>query len=215
MRPLYAFASLLLFSNPGGLFSQSTNAALSGRVMDPSKALIAGAKVAVIHALTNARYETVTNGSGGYHTTNLPPGPYRIEIEKQGFKKLVKPDVILHVQDALEIDFEMTLGAASETVNVEGGAPLVNTESGTVSTVVDRALLDNLPLNGRSFQTLILLTPGVVLTSTFFADQGQFSVNGQRADANYFTVDGVSANFGVTGYIAMVQTASGSLPAGC
>ena len=78
---------------------------------------------------------------------------------------------------------------------------------------MDRTFVENLPLNGRSFQTLIMLTPGVVVTATAFDDQGQFSVNGQRADANYFTVDGVSANFGVTGYIAMVQTASGALPA--
>src|SRR5262249_25726879 len=111
------------------------------------------------------------------------------------------------------IDFEMALGAASETITVEGGTPLVNTQSGTVSTVIDRTFVDNLPLNGRSFQTLILLTPGVVVTATAFDDQGQFSVNGQRADANYFTVDGVSANFGITGYLAMVQAASGALPA--
>src|SRR4029077_492325 len=134
-------------------------------------------------------------------------------IEKPGFKKLIKPDVILHVQDALEIDFEMTLGAASDTVTVEAGAPLVNTESGTVNTVIDRTFVENLPLNGRSFQTLIMLTPGVVVTVTGFQDQGQFSVNGQRADANYFTVDGVSANFGVTGYPALAQTGGGALPA--
>jgi hypothetical protein len=74
-------------------------------------------------------------------------------------------------------------------------------------------LVENLPLNGRSFQTLIMLTPGVVVTPTVFDDQGQFSVNGQRANANYFTVDGVSANFGVTGYFPLVQTAGGALPA--
>src|SRR5215472_5237157 len=69
------------------------------------------------------------------------------------------------------------------------------------------------PLNGRSFQTLIMLTPGVVVVATAFDDQGQFSINGQRADANYFTVDGVSANFGVTGYFPLVQAAGGALPA--
>ena len=68
-------------------------------------------------------------------------------------------------------------------------------------------------LKRRSFQTLIELTPGVVVTPSTFNDQGQISVNGQRADANYFTVDGVSANFGVTGFIAMMQSASGALPA--
>src|SRR5262245_37792808 len=208
-----AFSLLLVASIACVIRAQSTNVSLTGRITDPAKAIIVGAKIAAISAGTNVRYETTTNGSGEYYLANLHPGLYRIEIEKPGFKKLIKPDVILHVQDALEIDFEMTLGSVSETITVEGGAPLVNSESGTVSTVIDRTFVENLPLNGRSFQTLISLTPGVVLTPTAFNDQGQFSVNGQRADANYFTVDGVSANFGVTGYVALVQTAGGALPA--
>jgi hypothetical protein len=195
------------------LRAQSTNATLTGRITDPSKAVIADAKIAAISVGTNLRYESTTNSSGEYYLANLPPNPYRIEIEKPGFKKLIKPDVFLHVQDALEIDFEMTLGAITDTVSVEAGAPLVNTESGTVSTVVDHAFVENLPLNGRSFQTLIQLTPGVVVTATAAVDQGQFSVNGQHADANYFMVDGVSTNFGVTGFPALVQTAGGALPA--
>src|SRR5580658_8636098 len=195
------------------LRAQSTNASITGRVTDPSKALIAGAKAAAVSSGTSFRYAAATNGSGEYYLTNLPPGTYRIEIEKTGFKKLIKPDVTLHVQDAIELNFELTLGSTSETITVEAGAPLANTESATVSTVVDRHFAENLPLNGRSFQTLIMLTPGVVVTQTAYDDQGQFSVNGQRADANYFTVDGVSANFGVTGYGPMVQTAGGALPA--
>lgn len=161
----------------------------------------------------NVRHETTTNASGEYFLANLPPGDYRLEIEKPGFKKIIKPGVTLHVQDALELVFELTIGSLSETVTIEAGAPPLNTESATVSTVVGRAFVENLPLNGGSFQTLIALTPGVVLTPTAFNDQGQFSVNGQRADANYFTVDGVSANFGVTGFAAMMQGASGALPA--
>jgi hypothetical protein len=196
-----------------GATAQGTNASIAGRVTDPSKALIVGANVAAVNAGTNVRSEAATNGSGEYHFTNLPPGGYRMEIGKPGFKKLIRPNVDLHVQDALEIDFEMAVGSASETVTVEGGAPLVDTESATVSTVIDHTFVDNLPLNGRSFQTLIMLTPGVVVTSTAFDDQGQFSVNGQRADANYFTVDGVSANFGVTAYFPLVQAAGGALPA--
>src|SRR5580693_332476 len=195
------------------LRAQSTNASITGRVTDPSKALIAGAKAAAVSSGTSFRYAAATNGSGEYYLTNLPPGSYRIEIEKAGFKKLIKPDVTLHVQDAIELNFELTLGSTSETITVEAGAPLVNTESATVSTVVDRTFVDNLPLNGRSFQTLIMLVPGVAVTPTALDDQGQFSVNGQRADANYFTVDGVSATFGVTGYGPLVQTAGGALPA--
>jgi hypothetical protein len=208
-----ALAFLLTASLTLALRAQSTNASLTGRITDPAKALIVDARVAAVRAGTNARYETTTNTSGEYYLANLPPGDYRIEVEKPGFKKMIKPGVTLHVQDALELDFEMTLGDVSETVTVEAGAPQVNTESAAVSTVVDHAFVENLPLNGRSFQTLITLTPGVVLTPTAFNDQGQFSVNGQRADANYFTVDGVSANFGVTGFVALMQSASGALPA--
>src|SRR6185503_3209039 len=102
-----------------------------------------------------------SNGSGEYYLANLPPGSYRIEVEKPGFKKLIKPNVVLHVQDALKIDFELSIG----------------TVSGTVSTVIDRTFVENLPLNGRSFQTLIMLAPGVVVTPTARTDQGQFSVN--------------------------------------
>jgi len=210
--PALAVCLLLLFSS-SVLRAQSTSASLTGHVTDPSHALIAGAKISAINTGTNFRYETSTNGSGEYYLTNLPPGLYQIEIEKSGFKKLIKPDVTLHVQDAIEINFELSLGSATDTVTVQSGAPLVNTESATVSTVIDHSFVDNIPLNGRSFQTLIMFAPGVVVTPTAFDDQGQFSVNGQRADANYFTVDGVSANFAVTGYGPLVQAGGGALPA--
>ncbi|HKR12335.1 MAG TPA: TonB-dependent receptor, partial [Pyrinomonadaceae bacterium] len=192
---------------------QSTNASLTGRLTDPARALIVAARVTVISATRSVRYETSTNDSGEYYLANLPPDRYDLEIEKSGFKKLIKPNVILHVQDTLRIDLELTIGDVAEVVTVEAGAPVLNTESPTVSTVVDKTFVENIPLNGRSFQSLIALTPGVVLTVTSQNDQGQFSVNGQRADANYFTVDGVSANFGVTGAPTLVQTAGGSLPA--
>jgi hypothetical protein len=197
----------------GVLHAQSTNGSISGRVTDPSKALIVGAKVGAASTATKFRYETTTNGSGQYYITSLPPGNYRIEVEKTGFKKLIKPDVIVHIQDALQVDFEMTLGSTSESITVEGGAPLVSTESVAVSTVIDHRFVEDLPLNGRSFQSLITLTPGVVLTSTAYNNQGQFSVNGQRSDSNYFTVDGVSANVGVAAGNPINSSAAGSLPA--
>ncbi|HVI10301.1 MAG TPA: carboxypeptidase regulatory-like domain-containing protein [Candidatus Binatia bacterium] len=211
LRSLAAVVFPVFFA--GALCAQSTNASLSGSVTDPSKARIIGATVAAINSSMNVRTEARTNSAGEYYLPNLVPGAYRIEVGETGFKTLIRPEVILHVQDALTMDFQMTVGPTSESIRVEGGAPLVNTESATVSTVVDRTFVEDLPLNGRTFQTLILLTPGVVVTPTAFDDQGQFSVNGQRADANYFTVDGVSGNFGVTGYQALVQSGSGALPA--
>lgn len=213
LRPLAALAVISLVLCRPVLLAQSTSASLTGRVTDPSKARIVDAKVVAMSAETSVGYKTISNDSGDYYLSNLPPGLYRLEIEKAGFKRLVRPDVILHVQDALEINFEMTVGPASESVTVHGGTPAVNTESATVSTVIDRDFVDSLPLNGRSFQTLLMLTPGVVATQTAYDDQGQFSVNGQRADGNYFSVDGVSANFGVTGYLALTQGGTGALPA--
>jgi hypothetical protein len=102
-----------------------------------------------------------------------------------------------NVQDHIEQNFHLDVGSVAESVTVEVAAPLINTESAAVSTVVDRQFAENLPMNGRSFQTLIQLTPGVVLTPSNFGDGGQFSINGQRAASNYWMVDGVSANIGI------------------
>ena len=104
--------------------AQSTNASLSGRLTDSSKARIAGARVAATDIATNIRNEVTTNTSGEYYLPNLAPGTYRMEVEKPGFQKMIRPNVILHVQDVLSIDFEMRVGSASERITVEGGAPL-------------------------------------------------------------------------------------------
>src|SRR5229473_8697994 len=179
------------------LRAQSPNGVLNGLVVDPSTGIIVGADVVAVNDVTGVQYTTKTNDEGIYVLPNLPPGPYRLQVSKAGFKTLIKPDITLNVQEALAINFTLPVGALSETVTVEGGATLVNTESAAVSTVVDRHFAENLPMNGRSFQTLIQLTPGVVLTTYDNHDNGQFSVNGQRAAANYWTVDGVGANVGI------------------
>src|SRR6202522_2203372 len=177
--------------------AQSIGASITGGVTDPSKAVVADAKVTAISVATGVLYTGSTNGSGDYYVTNLPPGTYRIEVEKTGFRTVIKPEVVLHVEDAFEINFEMTLGSASESVTVRGGAPLINTQSGSVSTVIDRQFVENLPLNGRSFNTLLQLTPGVVIAPSSLQSPGRFSISGQRTNGNNFSVDGVSANFGV------------------
>src|SRR5579863_5265326 len=191
------------------LHSQSPTATVNGQVRDTSGAVVQGADVQLIDDKTNARYPAKTNRDGIYSVTDLPPGTYHIQVSKMGFKTLVKPDILLNVLDARAINFDLPVGAISQTVTVEGGAPLVDTESAAVSTVVDRQFAENLPMNGRSFQTLIELTPGVVLTTSSYASDGQFSVNGQRADSNYWMVDGVSANIGVS--TGGSDTLSGSL----
>src|SRR5215469_15987381 len=87
----------------GLLDAQSPNASLTGRFTDPSKAIIIEVRVAAINVGTNIRYETMTNGTGEYYIPNLPPGTYRIEAQKTGFNTVIKPDVVLHVQEAVEI----------------------------------------------------------------------------------------------------------------
>src|ERR1700737_422721 len=144
------------------VIAQSSNASLTGRITDSSKAVTPDAKVIAINTGTRVRYETVTNETGSYYVTNLPPGTYRIEVEKLGFKAVLKSDVILHVQDALEINFEMVLGSASESVTVRGGAPLLDTESSTMGTVVEQRKAVELPLNGRNVFNLIELAASVV-----------------------------------------------------
>ena len=180
------------------LFAQSPNGSITGLVLDPSNRVISGAEILVINDVTGIKYASKTNDGGIYVVPNLPPGPYRLQVSKPGFKTLIKPDIVLNLQDNLSINFTLPVGAVIEAMTVQGGAPLVNTEDGTVSTVVDRQFAENLPMNGRSFQSLIELTPGVVVTTSNGADAGQFSVNGQRASANYWMLDGVSANTGVS-----------------
>jgi Carboxypeptidase regulatory-like domain/TonB dependent receptor len=204
--------AVLVLCCVAGLRAQSTHASLAGRVSDPSKAAIADALVVAISDATNLSHHASTDPSGQYRVRNLPPGSYRIEVEKPGFKKIVKPDVVVHVQDAVEIDFEMALGSIAESITVEAGAPLVNTRSASVSTVIDRGFVERLPLNGRSFQSLITMTPGVVRTPASSTTPGQFSVNGQRSDANYFMVDGVSANVGVQVTAGLGPAGAGAAP---
>lgn len=217
LRPTL-FLSIILFSplitwySPLLLRDQSTDATLTGFITDQSKAAMAEVRVDVINMDTNVHYPTKSNAEGSYTAPDLPPGTYKMELEKQGFKSIVKPDIILHVQDVIAINFTMAVGSTSESVTVEAGASPINTTDATVSTVVDRNFVQNLPLNGRSFQQLITLAPGVNLTGGT-SDYGEFSVNGQRATSNYLTVDGVSGNLGaVPG--ALLQTGMGQSATG-
>jgi carboxypeptidase family protein len=109
------------------------------------------------------------------------------------------------------------VGDSQTVITVHGGPPLINTEDASVGTVIDRDIIDQMPLNGRGIQTLIELSPGVVATPVVTASPGQFVVNGQRNDTGYFTVDGVSANFAALGSVSLlptgVQTVSPAIPA--
>jgi len=132
------------------LLAQSPNGVLNGLVVDPSNKVIAGADILVMNDVTGVKYLGKTNHDGIYIVPNLPPGPYRLQVSKVGFKTLIKPDIVLNIQDALSINFTLPVGAVFETVTVEGGASMINTTDASVSTVVDQTYVKNMPLNGRS-----------------------------------------------------------------
>ena len=203
-----------LFFSAGSLRGQSTNASLTGRVTDSSKAVVPEVKVIVINTGTRIHYETITNETGSYYVTNLPPGEYRIEVEKLGFKTVIKADVILHVQDVLDVNFEMVLGSASESVTVRGGAPLVDTESSTVGTVVERRKANELPLNGRNVFNLIELAPSVVPQGSATGTPvgvnpfgwGNYQVNGSFGNQSAEYLDGQPLNIGYINLPVLIPT---------
>src|SRR5260370_24518440 len=161
-----AVASLWMGFCVSSAFAQSTNAELSGRITDPNGLPVPKVKIEAVNVLTNVSTSTETNEAGIYVISALQPAIYRILVEKEGFDLIVKPNVELHVQDHGVLNFQLRVGSIATTVTVEGGVPLINTESATVSTLVDRQFAENLPMNGRSFQTLIQLTPGARVTPT-------------------------------------------------
>jgi hypothetical protein len=189
--------------------AQTEGARISGRVTDLSGAVIAGAECKITNLETNVSTATLTNQDGIYVIPDLHPAIYRLSIQKEGFRTVVQPKLQLYVQDAVNENFTLAIGPASESVTVADFG--LQTDSASVSTVVDDQFVQNMPLNGRSFQSLIALVPGVVFTSST-EGQGQFAVNGQRSDANYFTVDGVSANFGSAPLADLTQSLGGAIP---
>jgi hypothetical protein len=206
MRTAVGLVILLVVAFASALRAQTTNASVTGQITDPSKALIVGANVTLINAGTNLRYEGMTNGSGSYYVTDLPAGTYRLVVERSGFKTVIKPEITLHVQDIVEVNFEMPLGSTSEIVSVTGGAPLVQLSTSTISGVVDSTTVRELPLNGRDWTQLATLEPGVISANEYQQSLGtsnsrgfrgfgsEMSITGTRPTQNNYRIDGINAN---------------------
>ena len=213
MRKL-VLALLLGALHCGMTAAQSADASLTGRVSDPDKTVIAGATVTVINSGTGMRYRGFTNQTGTYYISNLPPARYRIEVEKQGFKAVIQSGIVLHVQDALEVNFEMTVGSASESVTVEGEAALIDTESSTVGTVVEQRKANELPLNGRNVFNLISLAPSVVPQGSSTGTPvgvnpfgwGNYQVNGSFGNQSAEYLDGQPLNIGYINLPVLIPT---------
>lgn len=188
---------------------QAEAGSISGLVTDPTGAVIVGADLRLVDIDRNTVREERSNSRGFYTFANVHPGRFRLEIQQPGFKIANITDVTVNTQDALEENVHLELGSTSESVTVQANGVNVNTTNASIGTVVDQEFVKSIPLNGRTFQSLLLLTPGMVFTPS---EQGQLSVNGGRTDSNYFTVDGVSGNIGVGVQSLYDQSASGTIP---
>jgi hypothetical protein len=196
-------AVMLVLSPVGALRAQITNASMTGRVTDPTKGVVEGAKVTLTNISTNVQSQGTTNETGSYYVTNLLPGRYRVQVEKPGFKTVIEPGIVLHVQDVLEVNFEMALGSVAESITVEAGAPTVELTTAAISAVVNATTVRELPLNGRSWTDLVLLQPGVTSVHTEFAVTdsskrgrrgygNEMAVGGSRPMQNNYRLDGIS-----------------------
>jgi len=183
----------------GAVPGWSQSAQISGVVRDRSAAVVANAQIELINEKTQVGLSTHTNGTGLYTMPSLEPGTYTLRISAPGFDTEVIHDVVVEVAGKLSRNVELKLGAQSEEVQVDGSGESINTTDASVSKVIDRRFVENLPLNGRSFQSLMTLAPGVlVVPSSGSGSSGEMSVNGQRSEANNYTIDGISANTGAS-----------------
>jgi hypothetical protein len=166
-----------------------------GAVHDSSGATIPKASVEFRNQDTGIRLQTKTNSEGQYHVAGINPGKYNATVEAKGFRMLTRENILFQVGDKAQIDFGLKVGNASETVTVDGSGETINTTDATVGTVIDSKFVQDIPLNGRSFQSLILLTPGVVTTTPQGNySSGQYVANGLPSDGSNHTLDGASAS---------------------
>ena len=181
--------------------AQST-AVLQGTVFDPNGGAVPGAKVTATNQATGVSFPTVTDGAGNYLFPTLPIGIYRVEISSAGFETVVVTDLKLDVATTVTKNVTLKIGQASTTVEVSGGAPIVDTTGTSLGQVINDKDVQDIPLNGRHFTDLALLTPGTVTGPangflTFpLRGQGAFAIDtaGQREDTTNWLVNGINLN---------------------
>jgi hypothetical protein len=182
---------------PATAIAQSTTATILGTVTDSSDAVMPGVAVTIVNEGTNSQRTVTTDGTGGYEAPLLPPGAYRVEGELTGFKKIIRSGITLQVDQRARVDLVLDLGAVTETIEVRADAPLVQSESAGIGTVVDNAKIVELPLNGRDFFQLSTLVTGTAPPaegSQNATQGGAVSVNGAREQSNNFLLDGIDNN---------------------
>lgn len=192
--------ALLLAAMPVAL-AQAPTGQINGTVSDPTGAVVPGAIVILTNSATNIKREIITNESGIFSLPALPPGTYSLSVEAKGFPRQVRERVDLQVGQTDQINFTLQVGNVAETIQVVGGAPVLQSETAELGTVIENRRIVELPLNGRNYLQLVSLAPGAT-TNGPASSQGQqrmggsrntFALNvaGQRAHYNHYTLDGI------------------------
>ena len=200
MKMIRLISAVLVLSITGMLRAQDT-ASIVGTVTDASGAAVADARVTLINAATQFTRTLATNSDGQYVASAIPPGEYEVRAEKQGFQKLARTGIRLTTASKLNVDLQLIVGSQTETVSVTATAPLLQSQSAEVSSLVDSRQMVTLPLVSRDFTDLVLLTPGAHAGSASNLGEGgspyamrggaNYSVNGALAAGNSYLVDGV------------------------
>ena len=180
------------------VWSQAPNAAISGQVTDPTGAAVAGATVTAQDLERGTSWPTQSNDAGFYTLPRLPVGNYDVRVEAKGFQTAVQRSVTLVLDQNAKIDFKLQVGQVSQTLEVTSSAPLLQTESTQISTVMEAHAIESLPLETRNYTQLALLLPGSVTTSPAAFNTGQSTfnagrpyINGNREQATYYLLDGM------------------------
>ncbi|MBI3477707.1 MAG: TonB-dependent receptor [Acidobacteria bacterium] len=200
LRPSRFLISVIIFSLCLALsvpaWAQKDAGSIVGTVKDGSGAVVVAAEVEVTDIERGQTFKTTTGESGEYVASPLHVGRYKVTVAKSGFKKAVSETVELNIQGRVAVNVTLQLGLLTEEVIVTGAAPLLETETSELGQVVDQKRVSNLPLNGRNFAQLALLSTGTAPSEPGARDEGGygFSANGARSLQNNFLLDGVDNN---------------------
>jgi hypothetical protein len=187
----YLYFLAILFAAVG--FAQAPTAMLTGRILDSTGAVIAGAKVTITHIETNETRTAISDSQGSFTVTNLALGRHSVVTEKSGFRRLEETGLELQVNQQARLDFTLEVGAVTESVEVTAAAPVLNTENGIKGEVISNQEITQMPLDGRNVTDLALLVPQV-LPSEGSNIGSPITVNGARNDNNNFYIDGINNN---------------------
>jgi hypothetical protein len=165
-----------------------------GAVNDVSGAVVVGAKVSLLNIDTNVSQDTQSDSSGEFIFTPVRIGNYTVRVALAGFATAVRPGLVLNVQQRMRVDFTLALGAVDQSVEIHAESPLLETGTSSIGQVVQNKSILELPLNGRDYQQLAVLTAGTAPTGGQSRGTADFSANGSRPLNNNFLLDGVDNN---------------------